>query len=136
MQNWMAMLLVSPGPELVARLALYAAMTSTMIYLALAAWVRMNQEREQACDGFAARLTGDPLAVASGLVKVGRMHRKRQLNDSRIWGEATSCAAAPGQLGRRVWRMVAAAQGNPEPGPRSGLVFLFQGVLGPVLVFC
>ncbi|MGI8407203.1 MAG: M48 family metalloprotease [Actinomycetota bacterium] len=91
---------------------------------------RLAMDREFEADRRAAALTGQPLAVASGLLKLFELFSKR-----RSLGQRAALAFwRPGSnLSRRVDNLIAVADGRTSVASAGGLPFVLAGLLVAVL---
>ena len=94
------------------------------------AYRKLQLDRELEADRQAAALTGDPLAVASGLLKMCELMRCRPHR-----GLATALGFGPrrGRVARRVHSLLAVADGRSVVAPAGALPYLAAAVLAAVL---
>ena len=98
--------------------------------LAHIAFRRLAADREHEADRRAASLTGHPLAVASGLLKMYELMR----NQSRFVDKGALAFLRPGsRVSRRVNALLALADGRVTPVASGRLPFLCAGLLVAVL---
>jgi Zn-dependent protease with chaperone function len=94
------------------------------------AYRRLNVDRELEADRRAAAITGNPLAVASGLLKMCELVKKR-----RGVGQKVALAAfRPGsRISRRITGLIAVADGRASVAPAGRMPFLVSGLLVALL---
>lgn len=113
-------------------LGLFEAMRRVFFFQPLLALAQRgaHEAAEEACDAWAARRTGDPVALAECLVEVARWLEPRA--GRRSLPLAAACMARPDSpLARRVDALLAGAPDAPERAPRAWLA----GALALPLVF-
>jgi hypothetical protein len=94
------------------------------------AFRRLSIDRELEADRRAAAITNNPLAVASGLLKMCELVRKR-----RGVGQKVALAAfRPGsRISRRITGLIAVADGRASVAPAGRMPFLISGLLVALL---
>ena len=88
------------------------------------AFRRLLADREVEADRRAAALTGDPLAVASGLVRLCELRKK-----SRVRRNGFALAFGGGRVSRRVANLLALADGRTQVRAGGGAPYLVAVVL-------
>jgi Zn-dependent protease with chaperone function len=94
------------------------------------AFRRLVTDRELEADRRAATLTGRPLAVASGLLKMCDLMGRHPRFGSRL---AVGFLRPGGRIARRVSHLLALADGNVVAAPDGRLPYLMAGLLVAVL---
>ena len=98
--------------------------------LAHFAYRRLVTDRELEADRRAAAMTGDPLAVASGLVKMCELMRSRKRYGYRT---ALAFLKPRSRITQRVSTMIAVADGRISAGRANSFPYLFAALMVAVL---